>query len=71
MSKRLTYHGKRFVIPDGYNYICADNNGRVWAYVEEPVWNVLRGEWHDNGAGTMKEIGWLPSCRYEFRAINK
>jgi hypothetical protein len=67
--RRRRYQGKLFPIPEGYNYIVADNDGKVYAYVDPPIWNVNRLEWHDNGAGTMKHVGWLPVTRYEVKEI--
>ena len=69
MSRRITYQGKRFTIPDGYKYVVADNDGKVCAYIDPPTWNPNRGEWHDNGAGTMKPVGWIAMARFPVREL--
>ncbi len=68
-TRRISYQGKQFHVPERYKYIAADVSGRVYAYVDPPIWNPLRQEYNDDGAGTMKRIGDIVQAQFPVKKI--
>ncbi|MFV9473368.1 hypothetical protein ACM5Q9_02955 [Advenella sp. RU8] len=45
---KIKYFNLKINVPEGYKYLAIDNNGTLYAYLNEPTWNKATTSWVPN-----------------------